>query len=175
MILDKLNKAEVIEALIERDGYVCKYPECTAEYSAIPDHKWSITIDHIHPQAVARADGWTPEEINHIDNLQLMHKGCNAKKSDLLYNEDGTLPTRGRIRVPKAQRPDHCDLCENGRLLLMGELCPVCESGPQPAMLPRTLQREPKDCDHSTYTCWRCFVDDPSLRVPAVQRLAFGP
>ena len=175
MILDKLNKAEVIQALIERDGYVCTYPDCTVEYSAIPDHKWSITIDHIHPQAAGRADGWTPEEINHIDNLQLMHKACNAKKSDLLYNEDGTLPSRGRPRAVKTERPQTCDLCMNGRLLLPGEICELCESEPQPKLHPRSLQRDPKECDHSTYLCWMCNVEDPSLRVPAVQRIAFGP
>lgn len=174
MILDKLNKAEVIETLIERDGYRCLYPDCTIEFSAIPDHKWSITIDHIHPQAAGKADGWTPEEINHIDNLQLMHKACNAKKSDLLYNEDGTLPTRGRPRTVKTQRPEHCTLCENGRLLLMDETCPICERDPQPAAFPRYLKREPKECDHSTYHCWLCgsgIVD----RVPAINRIAFGP
>ena len=179
MILDKLNKVEVIALLIERDGYRCLYPDCTVEFSAIPDHKWSITIDHIHPQAVGRLQGWTEDEINHIDNLQLMHKACNAKKSDLLYNEDGTLPTRGRVKVPKAERPEHCSLCENGRLLLVDpdtgpEYCPVCERGPQPLQFPRSLKREPRQCDHSTYHCWLCgsgLVD----RVPAVQRLAFGP
>jgi len=175
MILDKLNKAEVIAALIERDGYICTYPDCSVEYSPIPDHKWSITIDHIHPQAVGRADGWTPEQINHIDNLQLMHKACNAKKSDLIYNEDGTLPSRGRIKVQKTQRPDNCDLCMNGRLLLPGETCPACSSEPMPKLHPRSLQTEPKDCDHSTYMCWMCNVFDPSLRVSATQRVAFGP
>lgn len=175
MILDKMNKAEVIQTLIERDGYICQYPGCTVEFSAIPDHKWSITIDHIHPQAAGRKDGWTEAEINHIDNLQIMHKACNAKKSDLIYNEDGTLPTRGRPKTPKVARPEHCGLCENGRLLLPEEICPVCESEPMPKLHPRSLQRDPKDCDHSTYMCWLCNVHEPELRKPAVQRLAFGP
>lgn len=175
IVMTALNKPEIIAALIERDGYVCTYPDCTVEYSTIPDHKWSVTIDHIYPQAKGREDGWTPEKINGLANLQLMHKACNAKKSDLTYNEDGTLPVRGRVKVTKAQRPDNCDYCFNGRALLPGEICPVCESEPMPKLHPRSLQTDPKSCDHSTYLCWMCNVMDPSLRVPAAERIVNGP
>ena len=173
MILNGNNKSDVVEFLIERDGQKCQYPDCTLDFSPIPDHKLSITVDHIHPQSRARSDGWTEDEINHVDNLQLMHKSCNAKKSDLLYNEDGTLPVRGRVKVPKAERPELCDFCESGRLLMIDEICEVCGSGPQPLAFPKYLQREPKECDHSTFHCWLC-VTGLVERVPAVQRIAFG-
>lgn len=173
LVLTGENKAEVVEALVERDGYACTYPGCSVDFSPIPDHKWSITIDHIYPQAKAREVGWSNDEINSLENLQLMHKACNAKKSDLTYNEDGTLPVRGKVKTPKSERPMTCELCESGRLLLFNEICELCGSGPQPAAFPKYLQKEPKECDHSNYHCWLCvtgLVD----RVPAVQRIAFG-
>ena len=182
VIEDKLmvDKAKTIEELIERDGYRCMYPVdvnklCDKPFDEEEDGRHSVTIDHIYPQARGKADGWTFEQIWDLSNLQLMGKICNAKKSDLLYLEDGTLEPRGRIRAIKMPRPQNCDLCMNGRLLLPDEICDLCGSDAQPKTLPRTLQREPKDCDHSTYVCWRCHVDDPSLRVPAIQRIAFGP
>lgn len=173
LVLSGLNKTEIIEALVERDGYRCMYPDCTNDFSPIPDHKWSITIDHIYPQARGKEDGWPLEKINGLSNLQLMHKACNAKKSDLTYNEDGTLPVRGRVKVTKAERPVACELCENGRLLLFNEICDLCGSAPQPATFPKYLQKEPKECDHSDYHCWLC-VTGLVERVPAVQRIAFG-
>ena len=167
LVLEGNNKAEVVEALVERDGYKCQYPGCNVEFSAIPDHKWSITIDHIYPQARGKEDGWTYEEINGLPNLQLMHKACNARKSDLTYNDDGTLPIRGKVKTPKAQRPMHCDLCENGRLLLLGEVCELCGSDPQPRAFPKYLQKEPKECDHFEYHCWGCVTGILAERRPA--------
>jgi len=98
-----------------------------------------------------------------------MGKLCNAKKSDLLYNEDGTLPVRGRVKAVKLPRPETCDLCMNGRLLMPDEVCPICESDAQPKSWPRSLQREPKECDHSQFHCWVCLVHDPTLRRPAYE------
>lgn len=175
-----VDKTRTIEELIERDGLQCMYPVsatklCDKPFDEEEDGRHSITIDHKYPQARAKAEGWSFEEIWDLTNLQLMGKLCNAKKSDLLYNEDGTLPVRGRVKAIKMPRPERCDLCMNGRLLMPDEICPVCESDAQPKSWPRSLQREPKECDHSTYHCWLCLVHEPELRVPAIQRIAFGP
>jgi hypothetical protein len=177
MMVDK--EATILE-LIERDGYTCRYPIdvgvfCDKPFDDGEDGRHSVTIDHIYPQARAKADGWTFEQIWDLSNLQLMGKICNAKKSDLLYNEDGTLPSRGRVRTIKLPRPENCDLCLNGRLLFPDEFCELCGSDAQPKAFPTSLQKTPKECDHSTYHCWMCVIDDPSLRVPAIQRIAFGP
>jgi len=175
-----VDKATTIQELKDRDGFRCMYPVsadkfCDRPFDTEEDARHSVTIDHKYPQAKAKRDGWTFEEIWAIDNLQLMGKICNAKKSDLLYLEDGTLESRGRVKSIKMPRPENCDLCMNGRLLFPDEICELCYSEAQPKSYPRTLQREPKECDHSTFHCWVCLVHDPSLRVPAVQRLAFGP
>lgn len=177
MMVDK--EATILE-LIERDGYRCMYPVSATEFCDKPfdtdeNGRHSVTIDHIYPQARAKVDGWSFEEIWDLTNLQLMGKICNAKKSDLIYNEDGTLPSRGRERTIKLPRPENCDLCLNGRLLFPDEVCELCGSDAQPKAWPTSLQREPKKCDHSTYHCWMCLVHEPSLRVPAIQRIAFGP
>lgn len=160
--------------LIERDGLKCQYPGCDLPFDPNPNDRHSISIDHIYPQVRAKADGWTYEEIWDLSNLQLMGRNCNAKKSDLLYDEDGNLPVSSRTRAVKAQRPENCDFCANGRLLLPGEECPECFSGPQPTRWPSSLQKTPKECDHSTYHCWFCVVEAPDLRIPAIQRIAFG-
>src|SRR5665811_1878105 len=82
-------------------------------------------------QAKCRIDGWSNEDTWAIENLQLMHKICNAKKSDRTYDASGMLSRKGPVRVIKAARPDWCDLCDSGRLLYPGEFCPDCESGAQ--------------------------------------------
>ena len=182
IVEDKLvvDKATTIAELTERDGFRCMYPIdinkfCDRPFDLEEDGRHSVTIDHIYPQARAKADGWTFEQIWDLSNLQLMGKICNAKKSDLLYKEDGTLESRGRIKATKLPRPELCEVCQNGRLLIMEEVCPYCYSEAQPKSFPKYLQREPKDCDHSTYHCWGCVTGLTADRVPAVQRIAFGP
>lgn len=174
-----VDKDATILELIERDGYKCMYPidvgvYCDKPFDEEEDGRHSITIDHIYPQAKCKADGWTFEQTWDLSNLQLMGKICNAKKSDLLYLEDGTLPSRGRARTIKTPRPELCELCQNGRLLIMDEICEWCGSEAQPKSFPKYLQKEPKECDHSTYHCWMCVVGHVE-RVPAIQRIAFGP
>lgn len=169
-----VDKAETIKELIERDGFRCMYPTSPTEFCDKPleveeNARHSVTIDHIYPKARAKAEGWTFEQIWGLENLQLMGKACNAKKSDLLYNDDGTLPEKYRDRTIKVPRPDNCDFCMNGRLLNLDETCPLCYSGPQPATFPKVLQRTPKECDHHAFHCWMCLVHQPELRVPAYE------
>ena len=159
--LEIVSKQQVIEMLIERDGYMCMYPGCNREFDDViePGAQYShmLTIDHIFPQAAAKEAGLLYEEINDVGNLQLMGKSCNAKKGDLVPLPNGDLPLKPS-RPPSVNKPDVCDHCMSGRLLLENEVCDVCGSGPQPATHPRYLQKRPKECDHNEYFCWMCTL-----------------
>lgn len=169
----EMTKAEVFEFLKARDGDRCTFPGCTRP---LGDPKDIDTLDHIYPQFLAKQDGWTRAETDALSNLQIQHKTCNAIKGHQLPDENGEfrVPVR-EPKVPKGPRPELCELCFSGRLLQMDETCPDCGIGPQPARWPGSLQRKPKECDHSTFHCWMCVVDNPDLRVPAMQRLITGP
>lgn len=165
------TRLDLVTALEERDGYVCQYPDCDKPFS--DDN--SPTVDHWYPQVWCKEQGWTPQEIWSLDNLKLMHKSCNAKKGHLIPNDDGTLPVKEtRVRIPKSERPQDCDYCYNGRVLLLGEECDICGSGPQPATAPRSLQKHPKDCDHDDFHCWMCFIGHVP-RKSAIERIIGGP
>jgi hypothetical protein len=172
----ELDRQKLILVLSERDGYFCMYPDCVLPFDPNGDSRYSVSIDHIYPQAKCRLDGWSYEEIWAIENLQLMHKICNAKKSDRTYDASGMLSRKGPVRVIKAARPDWCDLCDSGRLLYPGEFCPDCESGAQPSAFPAVFQKSPKDCSHGwtdpTDHCWMCVIGHVD-RCPATVT-AFG-
>jgi hypothetical protein len=165
------TREETITLLMERDGDRCVFPGCEK-----PFDKGShvITFDHIYPQYLAKQAGWTREQIDHIDNLQLMGKSCNVIKGHQLPDENGEFQVLRQPKLPKAQRPDLCETCFSGRILLHGEECPDCGTGPQPAVAPAAYQRAPKDCPHSgVFHCWLCylgFVD----RKSALQTLITG-
>ena len=172
-----LDKEATIAELIERDGLRCQYPNCDKPFDPDPNDRHSISIDHIYPQVKAKEDGWTWEQINATENLQLMGRSCNALKGELTYDENGTLPIRSfKDRRVKLPRPEQCDLCMNGRLLRANELCPVCEREPQPKSFPRYAQKTPKECSHGWTVpedhCWMCVVGHVE-RAPA-SRTVFG-
>jgi 5-methylcytosine-specific restriction endonuclease McrA len=171
-----VSKKQVIEKLVERDGYRCMFPGCVREFDEVIDpethYTHMMTIDHIHPQAAALEAGWEYELVNDIDNLQLMGKSCNARKGDLIPNPDGTLPVRPS-KPASINKPDVCDHCMSGRLLLADEVCEVCGSGPQPVGTPRYLQKKPKDCDHNVYHCWMCHLGFIERQSAAID--VFGP
>lgn len=155
----ELTRQEVIDILAERDGYHCLFPGCTTPLA--DEGKWMVTLDHIYPQALARRDGWTTEQINDVTNLQLMHKSCNARKGHLVYDDEGNLPLKQREpkAVAKSERPAVCETCYSGRLLFPGEECYDCGSGPQPAATPKATQKTPKECSHSGHDhCWMCYL-----------------
>lgn len=169
-----LSRQEIIEQLTERDGFVCMFPDCTEPMA--DDGKHMVTIDHIFPQYLARQKGWTNEQINDISNLQLMGKNCNARKGHHLPDENGIYPIKPiEKKIPRAERPLLCETCFAGRILLPGEECYDCGSGPQPQRWPTSLQKRPKDCDHSTYHCFMCVAYEPDLRVSATMRIISGP
>lgn len=169
----ELTKEETIAALIERDGNRCMFPGCDKPFDS-GNHM--ITFDHIYPQYLAKRDGWTRAQTDALDNLQLMGKTCNAIKGHQLPDENGEFRVNVREpKVTKGPRPELCQLCFSGRLLMLGEECPDCGIGPQPARWPGSLQRKPKECNHSDTHCWVCVIDQPELRVPALNRLLTGP
>lgn len=168
-----MTKAEVFAFLKDRDGDQCMYPGCDRP---LGDPKDIDTLDHIYPQYLAKQAGWTREQTDALDNLQIMHKVCNTAKSHHLPDENGLFPvTRREPKPVKGPRPTICDTCFSGRILLPGEECPDCGIGPQPGRWPTSLQRRPKECDHSTYHCFMCVAYEPDLRVSATMRLIAGP
>lgn len=153
-----LSRQETIEILAERDGYVCMFPGCTEPLTETGKHM--VTLDHIYPQMLAKAAGWTLAQTNDISNLQLMGKNCNARKGHLVPDEHGVLPVKPtEIKIAKHDRPAVCETCYAGRLLFIGEECYDCGSGPQPANAPRATQKSPKECSHAGYDhCWMCYL-----------------
>jgi len=90
-----------------------------------------------------------------------MEKKCNAKKGDLLPNDDGTVPEKKTRafkfrREARAQRPEICTACNNGRNLEYDEVCASCGSGPQPLRWERWRKMATKDCDHALFWCPMC-------------------
>lgn len=156
----RLSRETIIELLIDRDGLFCQFPGCSYEFTeedifSGQETATSVTIDHWVPLSLGGA--WD------ISNLRLMEKRCNARKGSLMPREDGTLPNRSsnkyrRRKEKRADRAAHCPLCNSGRDLHIGDVCPLCGSGPQPTPAPRTMQREPKRCDHDRYHCWMCYL-----------------
>lgn len=150
------TRSELVLALIERDGDQCRYCHRTFEVR-------ERTIDHIYPQSRGLADGWTYEQIWDLSNLALACKPCNAKKGDLLLDEDGNIPARRartfRYRRDKrAQRAEICTACNVGRDLGPDEVCSACGSGPQPERFPRWAKMPSSECDHEAFWCWACSI-----------------
>lgn len=156
-------RAELVQELIVRDGLVCQFPGCGAQLDVDGIGPLEITIDHWIPQAWAYANGWTYEQVWDISNLKLMEKKCNAKKGDLLPNEDGTIPAR-KVRTfryrrdKRAQRAEVCVACNAGRNLGPNEVCAACNSGPQPERFPRWAKVSSVECDHELFWCWACSI-----------------
>jgi 5-methylcytosine-specific restriction endonuclease McrA len=176
----KLSREEMVAGLMARDGTTCQYPGCGHELDfTVKDGPKEVTIDHWIPQSWAYEQGWTHDEVWDLSNLKLMEKKCNAKKGDLLPNEDGTIPEKKTRtfkyrRDARAQRPELCTKCNSGRNLDEDEWCNACGSGPQPARYPKWRQMSPKDCDHDLFFCWVCTIDKPELRRSVLDTLLTG-
>lgn len=175
----KMSRAELVAALITRDGMVCQYPDCEDELDLEATGSKEVTIDHTEPQAWCRENGWTEDQIWDLTNLTLMHKRCNAKKSDLRYLPDGTLPQTKRSRFryrrdKRAQRPEICTSCNAGRNLQQDEYCNACGSGPQPARYPKWRQMRVSECDHDLFFCVACTIWSPEIRRSALDALITG-
>jgi len=152
-----LTRDEKIAALTARDGYRCMYPGC--EEAGFGEGKWLLTLDHVNPQSEMRAAGFTEDEINSLDNLQLMHRVCNSKKADFKYDEHGNLPVmEPRVKADKSNRVEVCNLCMSGRNLIGDQTCGLCGSVAQPISWPTYLKRKVNECDHAKYHCYSCIT-----------------
>jgi hypothetical protein len=177
VIVSVLDRDGTILELMERDGYRCTFPGCTKPFDTDPNGNHSLSLDHIYPQVRAKADGWTYEQINDVDNLQLMGRSCNAKKGDFTYGESGVLniPVQ-EPRSVKIPRPEECNHCLNGRRLQEFETCGYCGSDPQPRNWPRWAKKIPSECSHGWTVpedwCWLCGAGHIN-RAPA-SRTVFG-
>lgn len=76
----KLSWAKRTRALLhERDGDLC-YFCCDPLSHMNADHlRGGETIEHLFAQSLAAEAGWSPGEVNHIDNLVLAHARCNRE------------------------------------------------------------------------------------------------
>ena len=173
----KIPREEIIIALRERDGTTCQHPDCGHELDfSLIEGPLLVTIDHWQPQAKAREAGWTEDEIWDLSNLKLMHRKCNAKKGDLIPNDDGTLPekpmSRFRFRRQKrAGRPELCQECDNGHNLAPDEICANCGCDAQ--RYPRWAKVPAPDCDHELFWCWACsigIIERPSSIATAMRQ-----
>lgn len=167
----KVPRAELVAQLRGRDGERCMHPDCgnVLDFSIV-EGPYEVTLDHWYPQYAGKADGWSMAEIWSVDNLKLMHKRCNAKKGDLIPNEDGTLPAKPgstfRFRRQKrAGRPELCMECDNGHDLYIGEYCASCGCNAQ--RFPRSAKVKFNECDHEIAWCWVCSIT-PDMRPSSV-------
>lgn len=166
----KTPRAELVAALIERDGMVCMFPGCETELDfTITEGSQEVTIDHHYPQWYGKENHWTWDEIWALDNLRLMHKKCNAKKGDRIPNADGTLPERVTRtfkyrRQKRAGRPELCVECDNGHNLFVGEICANC--GCNAKRFPKSAKVRYSECDHEILWCWVCSIT-PEMRPPS--------
>ncbi len=162
--VEKVGRPELLDALRDRDGTKCLYPDCGGELDfSITEGPLEVTIDHWMPQHFGKSEGWTYEEIWDLSNLKLMHKKCNAKKGDRIPNDDGTLPEKVtrkfRYRRDKrAGRADACVQCDNGHNLTIGEICASC--GCDAKRFPRWAKVRTQDCDHEIMWCIWCSIGD---------------
>ncbi len=162
----RMTKREAIEVLAVRDGYFCwichvldRDEERDFKSNEIP------TLDHWIPKS---ADYWMDREVGSWDdvtNLRLAHRKCNTWKSDMMPNEDGTLPGKKRRVKPAEKRrakkeiqESICAVCDNGRKLGEGQNCVHCGTAAGPFRAPHYLKKKSTDCDHDHFWCWACSI-----------------
>lgn len=174
---EKLARDEIIVALRARDGDTCQHPACGKALDfSIDDGPASVTIDHWYPQHYGKSNGWTYDEIWALSNLNLQHKKCNARKGDLIPNEDGTLPEKATRkfryrREKRAERPELCESCDNGHNLAFDEICASCGTTAQ--NYPRWAKVKYSECDHELLWCIWCsigVVERPSSISAAIRQ-----
>jgi len=168
---EKIPRAQLVADLVERDGALCQHPDCGQPMDlTLTEGPRQATIDHWIPQVFGRENGWTREEIWALSNLKLMHRKCNAKKGDLIPNEDGSLPAKiaktFRYRRDKrAERPELCTSCDNGHNLFADEVCASCGCDAQ--RFPRSAKVRFDECDHEIMWCWVCSIT-PDMRPSVI-------
>ena len=158
----KMRPRERINFLIERDGAKCTFPGCTLRIT----NRNPLTTDHIIPVSKGGTD--TP------GNWALMCRIHNSEKADRVWLSYGVLEPRPEkpTKPEKVKKKEPCPRCNEGRNLVKGEICDVCNLGPQPR-LPKYLQRTPKECNHSDTHCWACVLNFVA-RKSALENLLIG-
>lgn len=157
-----LDRPTLVAQLRQRDGDFCMYPDCKSILDfSVTDGPLEVTIDHWIPQWYGKENGWTMDEIWDASNLKLMHKKCNAKKGDLIPNEDGTLPEKPKStfryrRQARATRVGLCEVCNNGHNLGPDEICASCGGNAQ--AFPRWAKVRYNECDHELMWCIWCSI-----------------
>jgi hypothetical protein len=142
---NKATRSQIVDALTVRDGYLCYI--CEKSFKT----RKEVTIDHWWP--LSAGGTWA------LDNLRLACQPCNSLKGDALPNADGSVNfVNKKVRSIRLPRPEFCEHCISGRILLMGEVCEICGSGPQPTTFPTAYKTKSKNCDHNTYHCFKCIV-----------------
>lgn len=170
-------RAELVAALIERDGTKCQYPGADHELDfTVMSGPQEVTIDHHIPQWFCKQEGWSTAETWDLSNLRLFCKKHNAAKGDLLPNEDGTLPKKPQSkfrfrREKRANRPELCDICDNGHNLASDEVCAAC--GANARRFPRWAHVKFGECDHAAFWCWVCSIT-PEMRAGATEMILLG-
>lgn len=150
--INTLSREERIAALMERDG-----PDCFLCKKEFKNGKVDMTFDHWIPQC--KGGTWD------LENLRLAHKKCNAQKGDLVPIDSVTVPKRVerdpfRSRaVKRSERPEMCQDCDNGRVLMPEESCDKCGGSPVPTRWPAYLHARFGECDHDTFWCGMCSLD----------------
>jgi hypothetical protein len=176
-----IDRPTLIRKMRERDGDMCMHPDCgkPLDYGLIgTENKMEPTIDHWMPQVWCRENDWSFEQIWDIDNLRMMHKQCNAKKGQLIPNEDGTLPAKTRKefryrRDRREARPEICTTCNSGRTLDIDQICNVCGGGPN-MPFPTLYKVHPSECPHEgPWSCWSCMLE-MDIRTPAIVSVLDG-
>lgn len=143
--MNRAARASIIEAIKRRDGYFCYI--CKNPFSA----EDPPTIEHFIP--LAHKGTWD------LENLRIAHSKCNSMKSNLMPNSDGTVNLVRRRRRPRTARLKQCKACNNGRLLMIEEVCNECARRSQPAQTPTVYKRKPKNCAHKGLEhCWACYL-----------------
>lgn len=171
IIIEKVPRTQLVADLVVRDGSLCQHPDCNKPMDlSLGEGPMQATIDHWVPQIYGKENGWTRDEIWDLSNLKLMHRKCNAKKGDMLPNEDGTLPEKIRKtfryrRDKRATRPDLCVSCDNGHNLFADEVCGACGCNAQ--RFPRSAKVRYDECDHEIMWCWVCSIT-PEMRPSSI-------
>jgi len=162
-----LSRKERIELIIERDGPDCFL--CGEEFTK----NQKITIDHWVPKAAGGSE--------ELENLRIAHKICNVRKSDLIPEDDYTVPMKEPRPVKRKKGISRseimarfCVVCENGRKLGPNDKCVQCGSPPGPVENPRYLKKRAQDCDHSYNWCWACSIGIVEKRSAILELMTGG-
>jgi hypothetical protein len=161
-----MTRPQMMERLARRDGqncFLCKKEFLVDDEGNPLTPGQEKTLDHWMPQSFCFSNGWTYDQVWDLKNLRLAHKSCNAKKGDLVPVDDVTVPTRpvrepNTRRFKRAERPELCSTCNNGRDLGPSEMCGACGSGPMPLAFPQFAKAKTTECDHDMFWCWACSI-----------------